>query len=583
MAFDGIVLSNIIHELNQNIVGGKIEKIYQPEKEELLITVRNNRINHKLLLNSNSEYPRIHLTQLSKNQSNTPPMFCMLLRKHLIGGKIIEIKQPNFERIVEIHIQAKNELGDTENKVLILEIMGRHSNLILTKQNLTILDSIKHISYDKSQVRQVLPNHMYIYPPNQSKLNPLDTNKEEFIDVLLTKNSPVHKALYQSYSGISPLISSEICSEIDGSQIVNTLNEGDFTTLYQKFTNLMDKVKSKQFIPIIYMDNDELPIEYYSFELIRYNNYNSSQFATMSETIEYYTHNKSQKFTISQKTSDIKKMVTTFLDRSIRKQALQEQALEKSEKSDIYKIYGELITSYSYSINQGDKSFTTINYYSDEQEEITIPLDEAKTPIENAQSYFKTYNKLKRTAQAAIEQLAIIKEDLEYLKSVLISIDLLESEMDIAELRQELVDMGYLKKRTRSKQKPQKNQKPYMHFQTSTGLDVYVGKNNLQNDALTMKFAKANDIWLHIKSGAGSHVIIKIPHQYEPTEQDLYEGAMLAGYYSSGQQSSNVQIDYTTKKNVKKIPNAKPGMVIYNNFKTITVTPTNKLVTSLQV
>ncbi len=579
MAFDGIVLSNIIHELKEQILGGKIDKIYQPEKEEVLLTIRNNRTNYKLLLNSNSEYPRIHISNLSKNTSNTPPMFCMLLRKHLTAGRIVDIVQPNFERIVELHIQSKNELGDIENKILILEIMGRHSNLILTTQNFMILDSIKHISHDKSRVRKILPGYMYEYPPNQSKLNPTQTTKEEFICAISEKDAPIFKRLYLTYSGLSPLVANEIClqSELDPDAVIITTDQ--LNKLYDSFC----KFTSNNFIPTIYTDTEDLPIEYYSFPLQQFGEYNSTTPETMSEVIEYYTHNKNKRFIISQKTADIKKIVQNFIDRAVRKQALQEKALAESEKSEIYKIYGELITSYSYSINKGDTSFTTINYYSDDQEEIVIPLDKDKTAIENAQSYFKKYTKLKRTFVASAEQLDIIKEDLEYLQSVLVSLDLLENEIDIIELRQELIDMGYLRKRAKHPKKAPKNQKPYMHFKTSSGLDVYVGKNNLQNDALTMKFAKSNDLWLHIKDGPGSHVIIKVPHQYVLTDTDLYEGAMIASFYSSGKQSSNVPIDYTVRKNVKKVPNAKPGMVIYTNFKTISVTPSEKLVSSLQV
>ncbi|OOB79045.1 MAG: hypothetical protein ATN34_03090 [Epulopiscium sp. Nele67-Bin002] len=581
---DGIILSNIIHELKLQLIGGKIEKIYQPQKEELLVTIRNNRKNYKLLLNANSQYPRLHLTNLSKNESNTPPMFCMLLRKHLIGGKIVDITQPNFERIAQFYIEAKNELGDKEDKVLILEIMGRHSNLILTKENGTILDSIKHISFDKSQVRQILPNNMYVYPPNQSKLNPLLTTREEFLSAIPAKSSQIYKRLYETYNGLSPLVTNEICAQanIEQNKAADTLTSDELASLYNCFNGIITNVKDSNYTPIVYHENGNQPIAYYMCELKTHGMYDNTEFANMSEVIEHVTHNKNQRFNISQKTADIKKMIMTFIDRAVRKQALQQKALDSSDKSELYKIYGELITSYSYEINAGDTEFKCINYYSEQQEEIVIPLNKDKTPIENAQTYFKQYTKLKRTAVAAAEQLDIIKEDLDYLNSVLVSLDMLESETDIMELRQELVDMGYLKKRAKVAKKAVKNQKPYLHFKTTSALDIYVGKNNFQNDALTMKFAKPNDIWLHIKDGPGSHVIIKVPHQHEITEQDLYEGAMLAAYYSSAKQSSHVPIDYTAKKNVKKIPNAKPGMVIYNNFKTISVTPTEVLVRSLE-
>ncbi|ONI45073.1 hypothetical protein AN641_04940 [Candidatus Epulonipiscioides gigas] len=586
MALDGIVLSNIIYELKKGLVGGRIEKIYQPEKEELLLTIRNNRKNLKLLLSSNSQYPRLGFSTLVKNQTDTPPMFCMFLRKHIGGGKIINISQPNFERIVNIEIEAQDDLGDITTKILILEIMGRHSNLILTlKQddNLRILDSIKHISYDKSKVRPILPNYIYSYPPSQNKLNPLDVNKKNFIIAIDSKDGEVYKRIYQTFSGLSPLIASEICLNADVESNTTNISQEQLETLYSSFEKVMEHVKLANFSPVFYENPDGTPVDYYSFELNMLADKEQIRNSSISEVIEQFTHGKSQKYTTAQKTSDIKKLILNFIDRAVRKQAIQNEAIKESENSEKYKIYGELITAYSYNIKKGDKSFKAVNYYSENQEEITIELDPMKTPIENAQSYFKKYTKLKRTFVAAKEQLEVIKEDLEYLQSVIVSLDLLQNESDILELRQELIEMGYLKRKHKDPKKKVKNQAPYMKFKTSSDLVVYVGKNNFQNDDLTMKFAKANDLWFHIKAGPGSHVIMKIPNGYEATEDDLYEGAMLAAYFSSGKQSSNVPIDYTTRKNVKKVPGAKPGMVIYYNFKTISITPTEKAIQRLEI
>ncbi len=576
---DGIVLANIISELRKEILGGRIEKIYQPEKEELMLVIRNNRKNKKLLLSSNSQYPRIVLSDQVKNQVDTPPMFCMFLRKHISGAKILNISQPNFERIVNIELEVKDDLGDISTKILILEIMGRHSNLILTikeEDKLRVLDSIKHISYDKSKVRPILPNYEYVYPPNQNKLNPLDVNKEQFAIAVSSQEGPIFKRIYQAFSGLSPLIASEIClkAEVDSNSSFISLEEMD--KLHEVFDNVINHVKLDTFLPVFYETADGTPVDYYSFELTIMSEYNKLYIGSISEVIEKFTHGKNQKYTISQKTSDIKKLILNFLDRTIRKQAIQNEALKQSEDSENYKIYGELITAYSYNIKKGDKSFVANNYYSENQDEVLIPLDPAKTPIENAQNYFKKYTKLKRTFVAAKEQLEIIKEDLAYLQSVLMSLDILENESDIVELRQELIEMGYLKRKQKDPKKKVKNQAPYMKFRTSSGLDMYVGKNNYQNDELTMKFAKANDMWFHIKAGPGSHVIVKVPNGYELTKEDLYEGSMIAAYFSSGKNSSHVEIDYTTRKNIKKVPGAKPGMVLYYNFKSVTVTPTQK-------
>ncbi|ONI43052.1 hypothetical protein AN640_06885 [Candidatus Epulonipiscium fishelsonii] len=581
---DGIVLSNIINELKQTLLGGRIDKIYQPEKEELLIAIRNNRTKHKLVLNAHSYYPRLNLSTLTENKSESPPMFCMLLRKHLIGGKIIDIFQPNFERIVEIDIEAVNELGDRENKKLILEIMGRHSNLIFTNEYYTIIDSIKHISYDKSSLRPILPNYKYVYPSNQNKLNPLSASKEEFIEQVKTKNIPLFKSIYTSYNGISPVIAQEIClkANFKEDKPSSSFTLAELEQLFNSFNNIMKNVKNATYSPILYTDKEELPVEFYSFPLELYQNLNQQLYTSISELVELYIYKKNQRFTIAQKTSDIRKLVQNFIDRAKRKQALQQKAIEDTELNELYKIYGEIITSYSYSITQNADSFTTQNYYIEPYEDITIPLDPKKTAIENAQAYFKIYNKTKRTFVAATEQLQIISEDLDYLNSVLVSLDILETEADILELRQELVQMGYLKKKAKHPKKLPKNSNPYMKYKTSSNLDVYIGKNNFQNDSLTMKYAKPNDMWFHIKDAPGSHVIVKVPHQYELTNQDLLECATLASYFSSSKHSSNVSIDYTLKKYIKKIPNAKPGMVIYTNFKTLVVTPNEKLVNDLE-
>lgn len=583
MALDGIVLSNIVQELNDTLIGGRIDKIYQPEKDELLLSIRSNRVAYKLLLTANSNYPRLHLSTLTKNSPSEPPMFCMLLRKHITGGKIVSITQPLFERIVEIHIEATNELGDKENKKLIIEIMGRHSNIILTKENYTILDSIKHISADKSSIRQVLPNKEYIYPPNQHKHNPLTTTKESFLSILSQLDAPIFKGLYLTYSGLSPVVANELCheAEINSDTLCTMLTEDQLERLYTCFNRLINTVKTNEFTPYIYTDDSEIPVDFHSIKLDILNQYHSMMYSSISELIENYYHDKTNKFNVSQKTADIKKLIQNFIDRTVRKKAIQEKAIEESGHSDIYKMYGELITAYSYSITPGSESFTTVNYYEEPYDEIIIPLDPQLTAIENAQRYFKIYNKAKRTLIAAQEQLSVIEEDLHYLHSVIISLDMLQTEEDIAGLRQELVDMGYLRKRKQPVKKQQKNTIPYMHFKSTSGFDIYVGKNNYQNDALTMKFAKVNDMWLHIKDGPGSHVIIRLEHGTELDDMTLIEAAMLAAYFSKGKLSSNVPIDYTYRKYVKKVPGAKPGMVIYTDFKTLYVTPSENFVKTL--
>lgn len=576
MALDGLVLSSVVHQLQRQLLGGRIDKIYQTEKEDILIQIRNQGITYKLLLTANSSYPRLHLTTLAKNSNEQPPMFCMLLRKHLGGGKLLSIEQPDFERMVVFSIEATNELGDKETKKLIIEIMGRHSNIILTKEDGVIIDSIKHISREKSSVREILPNRTYQCPPNSGKLSPLGLHLEDFKSHLLSKDLPVFKGLYTCFNGISPILAQHICmaATLESETTLSTLSDQDILQLYTAFQHVFDCAQKADYTPILYYDLQHSPLDFYVLPLACYKDLEAKSFEDISLLLEEFYFEKSTHFNVGQKTMDIKKLLHTFLDRAIRKKEIQQKALETCKEKDLYKIYGELLTAYAYQIPNHCDHFTTVNYYDETCPNITIPLSKHKTPIENAQNYFKLYNKAKRTEIAASQQLLSIDEDISYLQSVLLSLDLLETKDDIAQLRTELVEMGYLKKRKASaKKKMTKKEVPFLHFKSSLGHDIYVGKNNFQNDQLTMKFAKSTDIWLHIKDGPGSHVIIKSREDLPIDDATLLEGALLAAYHSSGKMSSHVPIDYTLKKNVKKVPNAKPGMVIYTQFKTLFVTP----------
>lgn len=586
MALDGLVLSSIVSELRSKLLGGRIDKIHQTEKEDILLQLRSQGTAYKLLLTANSSYPRIHLTTLSKNNNDQPPMFCMLLRKHLGGGRLIAIEQPDFERIVMLSFEATNELGDKETKKLVIEIMGRHSNIILMKENGLIIDSIKHISLEKSSVREVLPNRTYMTPPNQDKKSPLHLNASDFTAHLRQKEQPLFKALYTSFNGISPILAQSICSDahIDSSIPMPQLSDEDLSRLYHHFVATFERVIKEDFSPILYCNEQNVPIDFYALPLSPYKDEPQKHFDSMSALLEYFYFERSTHFNVSQKTTDIKKLIHTFLDRSVRKKEIQEKALEECEQKEQNKIYGELLTANAYQIPSGAHEFTTMNYYEESCPDITIPMDPRKSAIDNAQYYFKLYNKAKRTEKAATEQLVSINEDITYLQSVLVSLDLLETKEDIAQLRAELIEMGYLKKRKGTPtKKSNKKELPFLHFRSSLGHDIYVGKNNYQNDSLTMKFAKPNDLWLHIKDGPGSHVIIKAQDGVPIDEETTLEGALLAAYHSSGKMSSHVPIDYTLKKNVKKVPNAKPGMVIYTNFKTLFVTPDEQSVKKLSL
>lgn len=586
MALDGLVLANVVDEFNHLLIGGRIDKIYQIEKEDILITIRNQGNTYKLFLTANSSYPRIHLSSLAKNNNQEPPMFCMLLRKHLGGGKLISIEQPDLERIVVLSFETTNELGDKETKKLLIEIMGRHSNIILMKQDGMIIDSIKHISLNKSSVREVLPNRTYVRPPSGDKKSPLLVDKSTFIACIQVKELPIFKALYTSFNGLSPMFAQTLCEKaaIDSQLLASSLTTENLNALFTVWTECLNLVRSCNFQPILYLDEQGLPYDFYCMALSNLSTLTSESYTSISALLDHYYFERSTHFNVAQKTGDIKKLLHTFLDRSVRKKQIQEQALEDAAQKELYKCYGELLTAYAFQVEPGASSFTTLNYYKEPYEEITIPMDSHLSAIENAQAYFKLYNKAKRTELAAKEQLTIINEDITYLQSVLLSLDLLETKEDIAELRSELIEMGYLKKRKGMiKAKSNKKSLPFLHFKSTLGHDIYVGKNNYQNDELTMKFAKPNDLWLHIKDGPGSHVIIKSIEGAPIPDNIILEGAELAAYHSSGKMSSHVPIDYTYKKNVKKVPNAKPGMVIYTQFKTLYVTPNEAFVKSLEV
>lgn len=586
MALDGLTLANVVHELSDKLIDGRIDKIYQIEKDDLLISIRSNRTAYKLLLTANSNYPRLHLTDLIKNPQSEPPMFCMMLRKHLGGGRILKIEQPDCERIVVLSVEATNELGDKEIKKLVIEIMGRHSNIILLKEDATIIDSIKHISFDKSSVREILPGRTYTRPPSGEKINPLMVQKSDFINTIKTKNLPVFKTLYMSFNGLSPIVAHEIVhlAGLSSDTLILDLTTDALEALFKSFDEVMSRVRKGDFMPTLFLDEKRLPTEFYAFPLSLYKDAALKSYDSISEVLDYYYFEKSTRFNVGQKTADIKKLIHNFIERAVRKQHIQEKALEDAEHKDLYKIYGELLTAYSHQVAPKSDHFTTLNYYTEPYEDITIPLDPHKSAIQNAQIYFKLYNKAKRTEIAATEQLLIIEEDLKYLQSVLLSLDFLETKEDIVGLRSELIDMGYLKKRKGiSPKKGNKKTLPYLHFKTTSGHDVYVGKNNYQNDELTMKFASSNDMWLHIKDGPGSHVIIKSIQGETFLEETLLEAAQLAAFYSSGKHSSKVPIDYTLKKNVKKVPNSKPGMVIYTQFKTFYITPDESFIKTLQI
>lgn len=581
MALDGFVISNIINDLKSYLIGGKVDKIYQPEKDEIILQIRNKGTQYKLLLTANASSPRLHFTNIQKENPITAPLFCMVLRKHLSSGKIIDISQPNFERIINIQIESIDELGDYSIKTLIFEIMGKHSNIILINNKNIILESIKHISHDKSSVREVLPSKEYFLPPSQDKKNPLNTSEEEFTSLILEKNLKIQQAIYKTYNGISPILSSEICfiSNIDPDLNTSEISENHIKILYKNFVNIFNISKENNFNPQIIFNENNSILDFTSTNFSMFKNFEKKYFENISELLEFFYKSKDIQYRLNQKSQDLKRIISQNIERCVKKKEIQQKTLKEIENRDILKLYGELITSNIYTIKKGMTQVTLNNFYSENYEKIEIKLDPNISPAENAQKYFKKYNKEKRTFIALQEQIKQNDEELKYLESVLNSVKSSSNEQDIKQIRLELYEQGILKKQIinkKEKQRKEKKAKPF-HYVSSDGFNIYVGKNNTQNDELTLKFAKSNDMWLHTKGIAGSHVII-VNDGKEISNIALNEAANLAAFYSKASDSSLVPVDYTLKKFVKKPNGAKPGMVIYTTNKTAYISPDEELI-----
>ncbi|NLK97503.1 MAG: fibronectin/fibrinogen-binding protein [Epulopiscium sp.] len=575
MALDGIVISNIVYEIKQLLLGGRIDKIYQPESDEIIMHARGKGSNFRILLTSHSNHPRLHITNLNKKNPETPPMFCMLLRKHLSGGKIIDVIQPDFERIVEFHIEALNEMGDLCIKKLIIEIMGRHSNIILTDSENRILDSIIHVSKDKSSVREVLPGRIYVRPPSQDKMNPLSVPSNNFGKFLKgTDGTKLQQAIYKSFSGISPVVASEIChrAHLDASLYLEELTDENKTALSNVMHHLFSLIKNNAFTPqIVFHPDTNEPIDFSSIDMTQFIEFKKQKFDSISQVIELFYAEKDNLSRIKQKSTDIHRIIQNNLERCYKKKDLQIQKLKEVSDREYLRVYGELITANIYAISKGMNSFESINFYEEEQPTVIIPLDPTLTPSENAQHYFKQYNKAKRTHLALIEQLKQTEEEIQYLESLLTATESSTDESDINDIRYELKEQGYIKMRHSKKSKSQIKSKP-LHYRSSDGFDIYVGKNNRQNDELTLRFALPTDLWFHTKDIPGSHVIIKTQNKEVP-QSTIMEAANLAAFYSKAKTSSNVPVDYTQKRYVRKPNGAKPGMVIYDHQNTIYITP----------
>ncbi len=570
MAFDGITIANIVTELNQTITGGKINKIAQPENDELIITIKNQRKQYRLFLSASASLPLIYLTETNKPSPLTAPNFCMLLRKHIGSGKIIAIEQPGMERIIRFTIEHLNELGDLCTKYLIVEIMGKHSNIIFCNEEDQIIDSIKHVSAHMSSVREVLPGRPYFIPETQSKLNPFVLTEEIFQEKIFPRPVNVAKAIYTSITGISPLMAEEVCyrAGIDGGIPTDGLEDVERVHLAHTFLRMVDDIRDGHFEPNIIYKGKE-PVEFTCFPLSQYQDYRAVSYPSIFPVLETYYAEKNIVTKMRQKTVDLRKIVQNALERNVKKYQLQQKQLKDTEKKEKYRVWGELLNTYGYEVEPGAKSMEALNYYTNEM--IQIPLDETMTPQENAKKYFDKYSKLKRTKEALDTLLQETGDEIKHLESIAASLDIASSEEDLVQIKEEMMEYGYVKRKNTGGKKVKVTSRPY-HYISSDGYDIYVGKNNFQNDELSFKFASGNDWWFHAKGQPGSHVIVKSKNEELP-DRTFEEAGKLAAYYSKGRQAPKVEIDYTQKKNLRKPTGGKPGFVVYYTNYSLLIEP----------
>ena len=601
MAFDGICVAAAVKEFNEKISGGRITKIAQPEKDEIVLTVKKDAETLRLSVISSAGMPTIYLTPENKPSPMTAPNFCMVLRKHLQGGRILDVSQPGLERVVRISVEHLDEMGDLCRRILVFELMGKHSNLILTDEHDKVIDSLKHVSAFVSSVREVLPGKEYFIPKTEDKADPLllyedktfntseeESGKDDSVRNLegsleeefckaMEKPLPVFKRIYTSFTGISPQVSMQLCNAagVDGER--DFTNSEEKERLLKEFLGLMEKVNCGDFSPAVLYENGRIV----DFETVTVGSAERQPFNSVSEMLYSYYHDKNKADVMRAKSADLRKHIQTILERDIKKLDIQTKQRRDAEKLDKYRIYGELLTAYAYELKDGEKSVKVRNYYDDS--EVTIPLDPEKTIRENAARYYDKYNKCKRTLEALKEQISENEAEIEYLKSILTYISLAESEEELIQIRRELAERGFVKriylagpekgfgkggKNGRGKGPSKQGKVRPLHYVTEDGYDIYVGKNNYQNETVTFEIATGNDWWFHAKGVPGAHVVVRCSFANQAEEWDMPDeifelAGALAAVNSQNKEMEKVEIDYLRKKNIKRPNNAAPGFVVY--------------------
>ena len=571
MSFDGIFTKAVVDEIYPLLLNGKINKINQPDKNEINIQIYNKE-NYKLLLSCANNLSRIHLSEKSKKNPITAYNFCMLLRKHLVGGTIKNIYQHKMDRVVCFEIENLNELKELSKKLLIIEIMGKHSNIILVdKESNKIIDAIKHIDSRQSSIREVFPNKDYFFVKDE-KENILDENYKLPSEILkISEPISMKKFFYTNYLGFSPIISYELLNNSNVDSDVNSanLNDEDIKRIDENFVKIVENIKDKNYYPIFIKDEMNNNKDFYCFDLNLYEKKESVD--SLSKLVESFYHNNSLRDRINQKASGFKKILNTKLNRLTNKYlAMNDELLNNQSKEDL-KIFADLLSINIYKIEKGMKKVLVENIY-DNMEEVEISLDERKSPRENIEAYYKKYKKLKTADEIIKAELPKIEEEIKYIKQILETIEIITELNELSEIEEELISLGYIRKSKKNKQKLEKS-KPYI-FETDSGALIYVGKNNLQNENLTLKFANKNDIFFHAQDVPGSHVILRGANL---TENDYKIAGFLAGYYSYFKNEGYANVDYTEKKHIRKAKGTGLGMVYYDNYKTLFIDFKDKL------
>ena len=586
MPLDALCLSGVVHELQNALSGAKIDKIYQPGRDEVVLALRAPAGNVKLLLSANPSHPWAHLTQISRENPDKPPMFCMLLRKHLSGARLLELVQPPMERVVDLRLEALDELGDRVERRLVLEAMGRHSNLILLDGEGRIMDCLRRVDSDMSARRQVLPGLFYRLPPAQEKLYPSSLDRAALESALAAapEESQADKWLLDTFGGLSPLICRELAFRAGGATDarLHQMGEGGRSRLLDELEGLLRSVQENSFTPVM-LEKEGHPSDFTFQPISQYGPAVSCvPFPSFSALLDRFYEQRENQERVRQRGQDLIRSVTNARDRAARKIGLQEQELAATRDRERLRQFGDIITSNLHAMEKGMSRLTAADFYDPECPQIHIPLDPLLTPQQNAAKYYKEYNKAKTAESILTLQLEKGRRDLDYLNSVLEAIALAEGERDLQEIRQELTDTGYLRRPSKARDRGKRVASKPMEFRSSSGLRISVGKNNTQNDLLTTKQAFKSDLWFHTQKIHGSHVILWTEGG-QPDLTSIQEAAQLAAWFSQGRESGKVAVDYTPVKYVKKPGGARPGMVVYTTYETAYVAPDGELARRLRV